>query len=606
MFCGKCGSFIDGDQPLCDKCAAEEAAQQVFANEAAEQFTQQVYANEAADTVITNDVFELNTSEPAKAPKKSPKKRGLVAGIVAASVAVAMGVGAFIGWPYIKAFYNRTFQEPEEYFVDVQKSAISQYSNDITSSYGKIMDMYYTDGSGELTGFETELKVEVGDELLALLESNVGTEMDLDFLKDIRVSMNMNSDDSLIQLIMAASLGKTQIVSADVIMDLAESKLFAAVPELNKQYLMIDASDIDTGVSIDEMKQAIAEAAATGDKIAAALPSEETLNALLNDYIAVALDCIDDVEKSNDTIEVGDASQKVVVLTATITEEDLYEMCVAVLEEAKDDQELKQVINDLSGVFNELYGYEMDLYPQFQEAVEAALEEMDIDSEDFSDDNYLEWVTYVDMKGEVCGYEMVIYSEDEDEMEVFTWLTATKGKTTYIECEIPSGNVELEGEKVETKGGTEGFYELSVAGMDLGTLEFETVTDTRTTLRLIPSEAVMDELLANSSLPTALISGNVALELSFGEDEAGASFLEVGLMAANKKLITIGVSGKAVSGGDVSVPSNTVDVTDSSALNQWLSNVDLQELIDGLERAGVPQELLDTIQNYAGMVQSFA
>lgn len=589
MFCGKCGSFFEGDQPLCDKCAAEQAAEQTFGN--------------VSDSAPADDAFELNTSAPQKAPKKSRKKRGLVTGIVAASVAVAVGVGAIFGGPYIKAFFNRTFQKPEKYFVDVQKTAIAKYSDEISGAYGELMNMYYTDDEGDATGLEAELKITVGDELMALLESNLETEMDLDFLKDIRLTANVNSQDSLTQMIVAASLGKTQILSADLIMDLAESQLFAAIPELNKQYLMVDISDLDLDLSIDEMKESLAQAAAMSDKVAAALPSESVVNELINTYAGVALSCIDDVEKSNETLEVGDASQKVVALRATISEEDLYEMGHAILNEAKDDENLEQIIKDLSVALGELNGAEMDLYPQFQEAVEMALEDMEYESEDFSDDNYIEWISYVDMQGEVRGHDVTVHSEDEDEMEIFSWLTASKGKTTYIECEIPSAKVELNGEKVEVKGGTEGFYELSVAGEELGTLEFETVTDTRTTLRLIPSAAIMDQILSESVLPTALLSGNVALELSFGENEAGADFLEVGVLAANKTLVSVGLSAKKVNGGNVTVPSDAIEVTDTDALTQWLSNVDFEQLMDGLERAGIDQGLLDQAQDYIDMFQ---
>lgn len=590
MFCGKCGTFFEGDQPLCDKCAAEQAAEQTFGN--------------VSDSAPADDAFELNTSAPQKAPKKSRKKRGLVTGIVAASVAVAVGVGAIFGGPYIKAFFNRTFQKPEKYFVDVQKTAIAKYSDEISGAYGELMNMYYTDGEGGATGLETELKITVGDELMALLESNLGTEMDLDFLKDIRLTANVNSQDSLTQMIVAASLGKTQILSADLIMDLAESQLFAAIPELNKQYLMVDISDLDLDLDIDEMKESLAEAAAMSDKVAAALPSESVVNELINTYAGVALSCIDDVEKSNETLEVGDASQKVVALRATISEEDLYEMGHAILNEAKDDENLEQIIKDLSVALGELNGTEMNLYPQFQEAIEMALEDMEYESEDFSDENYIEWISYVDMQGEVRGHDVTVYSEDEDKMEIFSWLTASKGKTTYIEGEIPSAMVELNGEKVEVKGGTEGFYELSVAGEELGTLEFETVTDTRTTLRLIPSAAIMDQILSESVLPTALLSGNVALELSFGENEAGADFLEVGVLAANKTLVSVGLSAKKVNGGNVTVPSDAIEVTDTDALTQWLSNVDFEQLMDGLERAGIDQGLLDQAQDYIDMFEN--
>ena len=595
MFCGKCGSFFEGDGGLCDKCAAEQAVEQ-FAD------------NTVVEAAPVDDVFELNTSAP-KAPKKSPKKRGLIAGIVAGCVAVAVAVGAIFGGPYIKAFFARTFQEPEQYFEEVQKTEISQRIDDMTGSYGQFLEMYNNTGAGGATGFEGELRVTVGDELMSILETYADTEYDLDFLKDIRLSMNVNTDlagdDALMRLVLAASLGKTQILSADVIADLSQSKVFASIPELNKQYLMVDASAMDLDLSsVDSIRDSITEATAKSEKILSALPSEEVLNKLLNNYAMIALSCIDDVEKENGNIEVGDASQKVVVMTATITEKDIMEMGVEILKEAKADADIKTIIDNLSVVIGEEYGMEVDMYSEYQASIEEVLEEVEaaLAEDEFSRDTYVELVCYIDLKGQIRGYELT-YSEDGEDEKFLTWKTAVKGKTTYSKLELPSADVKITGEKTEDKNNTEGFYKLNVDGVEIGKLEFETEGDRRTTLRLIPGAEIMDRILAESNLPTALLSGNMALELSFGEDESGASFLEVSVLAANKKMITVSLSAKAVDGGEIVIPSDAVDATDSTAVSQWVSNVDFQQLMDGLKKAGVDQSLLDYLQSYIDMAQ---
>lgn len=593
MFCGKCGSYVEGDQPLCAKCAAEEAASQ-----------SDVFTESAAPA---DDTFELNTS--GSDDKKSPKrKRGLIAGIVAGVAAASIGLGAFFGWDYIKAFTDRTFKSPEDYFVEVQKTAIAQYSDELTQSYGKMLDMYYNEDGVEYTGFEAEYKVTVGDQVLDLVEpmlAQSGVDMDLSWLKDIRMNMSVNSKDSLLQLVAGAALGNNKIISMDMIMNAEDGNAYIGIPELSKQYLYANlGEEMFSTADLDEMRSAIAEAAAMGDKVIGALPTEEELDALLDKYIEIALNCIDDVEKENGKIEVGEASQSVVALTANITPEDMMEIAEAVLEEARDDKDLKKIINNLDEAMSELYGGEMGLYDVFVSSVDEMLEELEYVSEDVDDEGYLELITYVDMKNEVRGYEVTVYADDEPLMDTMSWLTAQKGKTTYTEIAIAT--VEIVGEEIENRKTTTGSYELSAEGMDILVVEYETEDDIRTTLRLIPGDDIMDMILGNMDLPGALFSGgNLALELSFGEDEDGKSFFEAGVLASKNKLISVGVAAKGIEGGKISVPSNAINMEDYDGLMQWLGDADFSKVMENLANAGFPQDLLDMAQNYLDLMSGY-
>ena len=583
MFCGKCGSYFEGDGTLCSQCAAEQAAQA---------------GNETA--APADDTFQLNTAAPTGAGKPPKKKRGLIAGIVAAAVVVACGLGAFLCRDSIKGFTDRTFKSPEAYFVDVQKTAIAEHSDELTQTYGKLLNTYYDDEAAEMTGFETEIAVTLGDDVLSLMESALsqqGMDMDISWLKDIRLSLSANVQDTKMQMLLSAALGKNKLLSADVIMDTDNSKVYAAVPELNKDYLMVDASDM---FSAEDIQAALVESTEMTNKMLKVLPSEEVLNNLIDTYVDIALSSIEDVEKETETVEVGEASQKMVVLTAKITEADLIKIAQNVLEEARDDKDLKQIMDNLGEFYADYYDFEIDMGEEFQAAVDSALEEMESLEAETDKSNYIELKTYVDMQSNLRGYELSVYEEGEPVMDTLSWLTAVNGKTTYTEADLDG--VEIVGEKTENKSVSEGCYELIVEGSEMFTIEFEVEEEVRTTLRFVPGADLMDEIMSESGLPSALLGGNMALELSFGTDEADKSFCQLSVLAGSNTLFNVNLSAKAIDGGNITIPSDAIDALSDDAAQQWLANVDFEQLLTNLENAGIPADLVDTLRSYTSML----
>ncbi len=579
MYCEKCGKPIEDGQTLCTNCSAEKTPEPVC------------------------DTFELNTADTVPAKKASKKKTGLIAGIAALVIVVAAAVGIFLNLDSINGFVDRTFQSPEEYLANVESAAIAEHSAELTRAYGMMLKNY---GASVSSG-ETEMRLTMGDDIISYLESMMqqqGARMELDWLSQIKLSSNANVQDAAIQTMLGIGLGNTDLLSTDVIFDLDKGIMYMAVPELNKSYLSVDFS---SQISPGELKNTLTQSMQFSSALVKTLPSEEDMNKLITTYADIILSCINDVEKSDDTVTIDNVSQKMVVLTAKITEKDLLNICEKILKKAEKDETLKTVITALSNYTNEMgkmnggsYYEPVDLYRQFLDAIPSALASIEEAKGEAESDNYLKLKVYVDMKNNVRGHALTLYTNGKKEDQSFSWLTVAEGDTIYTEAKFPE--IRITGEETVEKGVSEGEYTLYAEGEKIGTLEFEDVTETSGTLRLIPSEELISQTLSGSGIPTSLLGGNLALELSCSTKDAAVSY-EVNILVGPKALVGLALSSKVGEGGNIAIPTNALNANNQADLIKWLQDANFSGVLKSMEDAKVPAELINLVRSYTAMFQ---
>ena len=589
MSCQKCNAPTEGEQTLCSQCAAEETC--VSQEEIVQ--TEQAPAPMEASA----DTFILGGAD-GKPPKK---KTGLVIGIVALAIVAALGLTAIFAWNTLAGFFGRTFQEPEDYLADVEKAAISEYSADLAQLYGKVLKAY---ASSDTAG-EANIQLTLGNQLLTLAETALAQQnvtMELDWLSNIALSVNSNIQDSALQMNVGLGLGKTDLLSADMICNLEDGKLYLAIPELNPEYIYTDISyDVDT----DALADALTAFSSISNNLENELPTEKEVQELIDTYAAIVLSGINNVEKSTETVTIDDVSQKMVVLTAKIKEKDLLNIMEKVLKKAENDKTLKKALNALSNYTNAVnemnggYYTEVDLYEEFIDAIPYLLEDLKDAKESTESNNYLKLHVYVDMQNNVRGHELDVYTDGKKSEETISWLTVAKGDTVYTEATL--GEVLIEGEKTEKNDVSEGFYTLTVEDVKLGTLKFSDVSETSGTLKLVPSEEVMSELLSEINLPSSLLGNNIALELKYAENSYAMNIL-----VGSEALIGFRLDSKTHSGGNISIPSNAIDASYAYSFAEWLSGADFQALLNALESANVPDELMEIAEYYVAMLQYYA
>lgn len=589
MFCEKCGRPTEGEQTICSSCAAEQLAQTPEAVETPE---------------FDNDTFELNTAGVAPEKKMPKKKGGLIAAIAAIAVVAAVAVGAFLNWDSISAFFGRNFKEPEEYLVDVESAAIADYSAELSGAYGKFLNSY----SANQTAAEAEIHLTLGDDLLSLIESALsqqGVTMDLTWLKDIKLSLDANVQDTAMQMNLGIGLGMKDLLNADVIVDAESGKSYIAIPTLNDDYVYID---IPSNIPLDQVTDMLSQSKQMTEELIKALPTEKELDELINTYAGVVLSHIKNVEKGEDTLAVGGVSQKVVVLTARISQADLLDMAEEALKTAKNDKTIKKFMTALSKYVNdsaELSGgyYEpVDLYQEFVDAIPSALESLQELKEQAESGNYLKMNVYVDMENQVRGHMLALYTDGRQGEGSVSWQTVVEGDVTYLKADL--GTVQITGEKTEQKGVSEGCYTLNVEGMKLGRVEFENMTENGGTIRFIPSEELLSEVLSESGIPTGLLGENVALELTYSNQGSNRASCEVKVLVNSKTFVGLALSSEASAGGKISIPSNAVNAAKQEAIMQWVKDAKFDALLDNLSKAGVPKDLVDVARSYVEMLQA--
>ena len=576
MFCEKCGRPVDDDQFLCSDCAAQEAS--------------------ISPEETTDDVFDLNIMADPEPEKKPSKKKRLVAIIALVAAAALAGlfyfdVGGIAG--FVKGFFGRNFQEPQEYLADVESDAITEQSNKLTNAYGEWLGTLQA--SLNATTSSAQMELIIGDDLIDLADLYMDT--DIAWLKNAKLSINSNSTESAIQIDMGLALSKSDILSGSLIMDLDDAMLYMGLPSVNSTYLGFDLIDMGIDPSIYAYYTEVVTA------LIAALPSEDELSTLISTYSNVILSCIDDVEKSEKTITIDDVSQKVVVLSAKITPEDMLIIAEKVLDKAENDKTLKNVIDDLSDYANTVNAAsgdpDLDLYALFQENLPALRESIEQQKDSVNNDSYIKVNVYVDMQNNLRGHELFIYEDGEELEDHISWLSVAKGDTVYTEAVFPGAK--LEGSETSKKGVSKGEYTLYVEDEKIATLKFENVTATSGTFRLYPSEAILAAALSETGLPVSFLSGNIGIELSYeAKNDTSTSTIAI-VMGSDVLLGLKTTSSFANGGGDITIPSDVTYPDGMADMQNWLSDCDFDATFDAMDDANVPTEIINAIKT---MVES--
>lgn len=636
MFCINCGKEVPEGKILCDEC---EAAQNLQHPE--EQAAPVAESTEEAAPVVEAaeqpDTFQLN--DPTAQSVKKTGKRFPVAAVIAAVALVAIVLTAVLCWGSIESFFIRTFASPEDYLEHVAEKQMEANISAFSGAYGQMLANM--SGNKELSSAaKLEMHLIMGEELMSMLETGMessGMSMDLSWLNDIMISMDTNIQGDMTQMDMGVGLNNTTLLTLSMIMDMAGMDMYMGVPELSDHYLSADLSELDGAAMTPAGSMTAVQDSL--DEIKELLPSEEYVNTLLNRYLQIILENVKEVEKDTDKVSVSGVEQKFNVLTATIYEEDLLNIAIAVLEDAKEDEELLNLIvgicekvgtHDYDYVWNENLGdYEkvpvdVDFEAMVEDGIDEALDSLDELLDDCDDDNYITLTLYVDNSDAICGVTAEVSGAEVD-LE-FNFITVWQRNNFAFEAEL--GPVSIEGEGSRKKNLINAVYDITVMGMDALTIEVIDYDEKQAeegnlvaTYRLTPGEDIMDMILGGgvatpmpevSGAPVPPVSsssvlgnliGNADLSLQLECDCVGekAAFT-FSILADDSTVIGFSVSATTEEAGKIEIPDKTVDVTDQTAMQYWVLGLDLDKLGDNLEKADLPDEVITAFEAF---VQGF-
>lgn len=472
--------------------------------------------------------------------------------------------------------------EKEEYLQKLASNNLGDLVDGLGEAYGAILGGAGSSSTPEKAGAKLNMTLTVGDTALDLFEQAIfagPAPVDISFLKEINLDMDVGMNGQMEAIQLALGLKGQHIVSANLLMNMADSVIYAALPELNDQWIKLEAGSADMpnvitgGMSSPAMLAELAEA----------LPDAETLTKVLDRYLNLILEELDNVEQSTTTLEVNGVKQDCTLLTLKVYEADALAAAKAVLNAAKDDAELKKIIEDAAKGMEDLAGEDIgadEAYADFKEGVEDLLAELNEVTETDTEDP-IQLDTYVDKNHNIIGMKLNMDSQGE-RYDVAYFYNLTEGDKTAFEFAVPSDvddtdDFKVSGTGTKKDGKTSGTYTVSMQGMDMVTVKIADLTDETGTITLTPSAdlfpAGVTDMLGDLSLQIKLSADGIALNI-LGDNE-----------------VLLGLDIKAVEsdGPDMNVPSNAVDGTNSSAMEKWAEKLAMDKLMDNLEKAGAAE-----------------
>ncbi len=610
MYCIHCGKQID-EGNICETCAAARSLPYDPEKEPAYEQTAQ-----------PEPVFTLNdpSQAPAKGQKPSRPKKFPIAAVIVAVVLVGVAAAAVLFRDSLSSVFVRNFGSPEEYLAHVEEKEAQEQIDSITDAYGKLLGALGTytgtnvsdkvEGSKEELGdftIQSQIQFEIGDDVLEMLEpvlADAGMDMDLAWLSDIRLTLLSNTTGDLTQADMGIGLGKNSIATLRVLMDMAKGDMYMGVDELSDTYLFLHMEDYTEGVQLPDVGSVQQQI----NELAALLPGEAKINELLNRYYGIVLENVRDVEKSTEAVEVDGVEQKLNVISCTVTQEDILNIGIAILKDVQGDKELMEALYGIAAYTV------VSAEEAVDEAISLALENMDDMLDACEKGNRIELTTYIDNSDNIVGRTIEIRSVDSEKIEI-SYVTVWSKNEFAFEAEI-ADMVEITGTGSREKNILEGSFEVEVQGQSVAELELSDYDEKaaeegylNATLKLTPSEEIMDMIIAEvggelPQLGAVLDIAKLSLEVKLASSETSDT-VGLRIKAAGATLLGFSITGEKVKPTEVKLPQDTVTLEDQQALQEWIMGMDFDQIIDNLEKADVPDVIMDAIYQVLNQLETY-
>lgn len=332
---------------------------------------------------------------------EAPQKKSRVAILIAivAVLLITFSATAFAFGDKAKNALAMITKSPAEYFAYVVDKSIDESMDKMT----KYMDV---SGVGQDIAVETSAKLSYDkDTVSALLQSSLGMTIE-DFEALIGISLDSVGFDIIVALQdkeiyekLGVTLNSIDIITAEIFMDNVADEMMIRLPELSPAYLIqsLDISEYGVdSVDMDGLNEALR-----------ILNSDKTED-FVKRYTSIVTAEVQDVELSKgQDFTVGDLTVKANLLTVSLSNETLNKIATKVLEEAKDDEYILDLL-PLFATSKEDYQYEIN----------NALEDLKSYMTNLDDEELVVIDLFVNSDGKKLGYNLTFKEHGENHLKL--------------------------------------------------------------------------------------------------------------------------------------------------------------------------------------------
>lgn len=478
-------------------------------------------------------------------------------------------------------------------YQDTEKKALETFAGGIVESWDKSLE--------EMSASENTGKAKMTLKLEEAGRSFLGFFVPIDISWLDTVSMDM--DVSIIEGVEAVSAGillnDAPLATMNMLMDLAGSVEYVQIPELTESWVkaaLIAEGENGSEASIEAMEAFYSSIA----DLASVVPEGETVKTLLERYGNLVIDHMEEGPSIEETVSVEGIGEDCTVYEGQMYEKNATELVKDILTTAKDDAELKTVIENAASISPD----SGDLYGKFQKAAENALADFEAESsdEDTSDTGYISSKIWVNGEGRIVGRELG-FCEGVDSQPLLTWKSPSDGDSSAFLLELMTDQnaVTITGSGETKDGMLNGTYNLAidhVSAVDIQVTDY----DVESAKTGYPNGSFAFNFVQNmeGEQEAANPLGNLGLVLNLISDEAaGTSDIELGMTSAGAMLGSLIISGSNEKADETPKMEDLGTVYDASSeedMNAYLAEINWDTVLENAGKAGVPEALVAQLE----------
>lgn len=487
-------------------------------------------------------------------------------------------------------------------YQEAEKAALSQFIKGFSSYWDVVME----DQEKAMAGTKAVMTLKLEDGGKTLLSAASGG-MDFSWLNTLTMDMTAAVTEGKEIVNGAILLNDSPLCNMNMYMDLNELVEYLQIPELSETWMkmpLLDSLEISeeelaqTFESEEEMQaymeymEAYKASMKNNFKVlsdlTSFLPDTATVSALLDRYGNIIIDSTAEGTSSEETISVEGISEDCTVYESQITEAGVLSMMKNILTTAKEDQELKGLLDKWSETSGE------DLNAQLQTNADALLADLTGEGSDAAVVTSKAWVN---ADGKIIGRE--ISAEDETgSIPVFTWKNPSSDEKSALFIEFGAGEetMTFTGTGQSAEGLLNGEYVFAVNSVKMLGIKAENLE----THPKVPGYyngkigvSVLDAGTEEAPNPLAAFG----LDINVASDaEAKTNQVDFTVTNSGAALVTLSVNGgyadASVSAPEQAVLDASLDITEEGAETSYIQGMDWTAILDNASAAGAPAELV--------------
>lgn len=504
--------------------------------------------------------------------------------------------------------FAASYKETEKAALDKLVAGFSAYWDAVMAQYEK----------GQETGFNAKMKLTVEETGKAVLGAMVG--MDFSWLNTVTMDMTEIIKDGKEAINADILLNDAPVGTMNICMDLANMTEYFQIPELSQNYMAIPL--------IPSMEETIADetGAMSEEDIAAyqaymeeyqasmetylkivsdmttVLPDTKTLSTLLDRYGNILIENFGDETVTEEALSVEGVSEDCTVYEEILTEQEVLSILREVLTTAKEDQELKGLLD----MWSETGGGE-DLYAQLVAGADSALADLPEEgSEEINPEAAMfNSKIWTNAEGKIVGREFGFTDETGTESyPLISWKnpSADGNSALYFELWLDTSSITLTGSGQSGDQGLTGEYVLAFDGVKtvgIGVNNLKSDTEAPGYMNGSFNFSLLDTGTEEEPNPLAAfgLTANIISDAA-----AQTSQVDFSLTSSGAPVVTLSVTGGyEASGESVEMPGQAVldaalSVESEEDMTAYAEGLDWTTVLTNLGAAGVPEELINQLQ----------